>query len=111
MATQLQQAQKGVVTPQMEQVAADEGRTPEEIRQGVAAGHLVIPYNVHRSFRAVGIGAGLRTKVNANIGASGLRNLVEEEITKLAQEELGSSAEPEAQQALQNIMEQIAKIG
>jgi len=83
MATQLDQARKGVVTPQMQQVASDEGRSPEEIRKGVAAGHVVIPYNVHRTFRAVGIGAGLRTKVNANIGASGLRNLVEEEITKL----------------------------
>ncbi len=83
MATQLEQARKGVITSQMQQVASDEGRTPEEICQGVAAGHLVIPYNVHRSFRAVRIGAGLRTKVNANIGASGLRNLVEEEITKL----------------------------
>jgi len=83
MATQLTQAREGVVTPQMQQVADDEGRTPEEVRRGVAAGHVVIPQNVHRSFRAVGIGAGLRTKVNANIGASGLRNLIEEEIVKL----------------------------
>ena len=83
MATQLQLARQGVVTREMQQVADDEGRSPETIRDAVAAGHVVIPHNLHRTFRAVGIGTGLRTKVNANIGASGLRNLVDEEIAKL----------------------------
>jgi phosphomethylpyrimidine synthase len=83
MATQLQIARQGEISDAMRQVAADEGYAPEEIRDRVAAGTVVIPRNRHRSFRAVGIGAGLRTKVNANIGASGLRNLLEEEIDKL----------------------------
>ncbi len=83
MATQLSRARAVETTEQMRQVALDEGYTPEEIRKLVAQGLVVIPYNVHRSFHAVGIGQGLRTKVNANIGASGLRNLEEEELKKL----------------------------
>ncbi len=83
MATQLSRARAGEITAQMREVALDEGYTPEEIRKLVAQGLVVIPYNVHRSFHAVGIGQGLRTKVNANIGASGLRNLEEEELNKL----------------------------
>ncbi|MBU1240704.1 phosphomethylpyrimidine synthase ThiC [Myxococcota bacterium] len=83
MATQLSRAKNGEITQQMIEVAQDEGYTPEEIRDLVAKGLVVIPFNIHRSFRAVGIGQGLRTKVNANIGASGLRNLEEEELKKL----------------------------
>ncbi len=83
MATQLSLARQGEITPQMRQVAEAENCSPEHIRDAVAAGHVVIPYNVHRSFHAVGIGKGLKTKVNANIGASGLRNLEEEELKKL----------------------------
>ncbi len=83
MATQLSMAKQGEITPQMRQVAADEGKTPEEIRDLVARGEVVIPYNRHRNFRAMGIGKGLRTKINANIGASSLRSLEEEELRKL----------------------------
>ena len=83
MATQLSLARLGEITPQMREVAASENLSPEEIRQRVASGEVVIPFNVHRKFKAVGIGRGLRTKVNANIGASGLRNLEEEELKKL----------------------------
>lgn len=83
MATQLERARVGEITDEMRQVASDEGLPPEAILQGVALGEIVIPHSMHRRFRAVGIGRGLRTKVNANIGASGLRNLVEEEIQKL----------------------------
>lgn len=76
-------AKQGEITAQMRQVAADEGKTPEEIRDLVARGEVVIPYNRRRSFHAVGIGRGLRTKINANIGASSLRSLQEEELYKL----------------------------
>lgn len=68
--TQLSQARAGNITAEMEVVAAKEGRTPGEIRQGVAAGEIVIPKNIKRSFSVEGIGRGLRTKVNANIGTS-----------------------------------------
>ncbi|MFP4446596.1 MAG: phosphomethylpyrimidine synthase ThiC [Desulfosudaceae bacterium] len=82
--TQLSQAREGIITGEMEVVAAKEGRTAEEIRQGVAAGHIVIPKNTGRSFAVEGIGRGLRTKVNANIGTSPDRFDLAEERDKLA---------------------------
>ena len=64
-------------------VAEDEGVDPELLRQRVAAGRVVIPQNERRSFHPRGIGAGLRTKVNANIGTSGHHACLEEELEKL----------------------------
>ena len=71
MKTQLELAREGVVTPQMQRVARDEQYAEEEIRDKVAAGEIVILNNPNRpGQRIVGIGAGLRTKVNASIGTS-----------------------------------------
>ena len=70
MKTQIEFARNGIITPQMEVVAEDENLTPEFIRDGIAKGQIVIPYNNVRKPLAVGIGAGLRTKVNASIGTS-----------------------------------------
>lgn len=70
MKTQIEQARDGVVTPQMAAVAADEGLTPEYVREKVAQGRIVIPWNHVRKPRVAGIGEGLRTKVNASIGTS-----------------------------------------
>lgn len=81
--TQLEAARKGLITRQMTEVAEDEGLRPEEIRALVASGEVVIPRNHHHEFRAIGIGKRLRTKVNANIGASNFHQLIEEEIEKL----------------------------
>src|SRR6516164_4783936 len=81
--TQLEAARKGVITPQMDEVATDEGLSPDEVRALVATGEVVIPHNLHHDFRAIGIGRKLRTKVNANIGASNFHQLVEEEVEKL----------------------------
>ena len=81
--TQLEAARKGVITQQMIEVAEDEGLSPEEIRELVATGEVVIPHNQHHDFRAIGIGKRLRTKVNANIGASNFHQLIEEEVEKL----------------------------
>lgn len=66
----LEQAKKGVITEEMKTVAKDEGLTPEFVQRGVAAGRIVIPVTPYRNIRAVGIGEGLRTKVNASIGTS-----------------------------------------
>jgi phosphomethylpyrimidine synthase len=68
--TQLEQARAGVVTPQMAQVAADEALSPEWVRQKVAEGKIVIPWNRLHQPKVAGIGEGLRTKVNASIGTS-----------------------------------------
>ena len=71
MKTQLELAREGVVTPQMEQVAEDEGKQAELIRELVGLGEVVIPVHPNRPDQSViGIGTGLRTKVNASIGTS-----------------------------------------
>ncbi|HIS41140.1 MAG TPA: phosphomethylpyrimidine synthase ThiC [Candidatus Aphodovivens avistercoris] len=70
--TQIDFARAGVVTPQMTEVARKEGRDPEFIRAGVAAGRIAIPANIHHAaLSPEGVGEGLRTKVNVNLGISG----------------------------------------
>ncbi len=69
--TLLEQARKGVVTPDMRKVAKAEGVEPEFIRDGIARGTIVITHNrVRKQVNPLGIGRGLRTKVNANLGTS-----------------------------------------
>jgi len=71
MQTQIEIARQGVISSQMKAVAEDEGFEPEFICQKVAAGEIVIPNNPGRKTqKIVGIGTGLRTKVNASIGTS-----------------------------------------
>lgn len=69
--TQIELAREGVFTDIMKAVAAQENLSEELIRQRVAAGEIVIPCNPNRiKQKVVGIGNGLRTKVNASIGTS-----------------------------------------
>ena len=68
--TQLERAAGGEVTEEIRAVAADEGLDTETVRRRVASGKIVIPANTKRKQNAVGIGKGLRTKVNASIGTS-----------------------------------------
>jgi phosphomethylpyrimidine synthase len=69
--TQLEIARKGNISPQIEAVARVEGLDVEFIRQGLAKGTIVIPANInHRNLIPCGVGTGLSTKVNANIGTS-----------------------------------------
>jgi 5-hydroxybenzimidazole synthase len=71
MKTQIEQARENIITPQMEQVARDEGLPAQLIRERVARGEIVIANNPARPLqKVVGIGTGLRTKVNASIGTS-----------------------------------------
>ena len=81
--TQLLKARDGVITREMVQVAESEGLEPEEIRVRVAEGSVVIPKNKLRSFSPVGVGCGLRTKINANLGTSPKREDIDEELEKL----------------------------
>ncbi|MGN0638921.1 MAG: phosphomethylpyrimidine synthase ThiC [Huintestinicola sp.] len=70
--TQMEAAKKGIVTPEMETVAKKEYALPEEIMRKVAEGSVAIPANInHKSLSPEGIGAGLRTKINVNLGISG----------------------------------------
>ena len=69
--TQLELARKGIVSPQIKHVAEEEGVETDVIMQGLAEGKIIIPANVnHTNLIPCGIGRGLRTKVNANIGTS-----------------------------------------
>jgi len=69
--TQLELAKKSTVSPQMKHVAERESVETSFIVRGVAAGEIIIPANLnHRNLVPCGIGRGLRTKVNANIGTS-----------------------------------------
>ncbi len=70
VATQVEYAKKGVITPQMKEIAAAEGLDAESIRELTAAGRVVIPFNLNHPPKPVGIGLGLRTKINASIGTS-----------------------------------------
>ena len=70
--TQMEAAKKGIITPEMETVASKEYMNPEKLRQLVASGQVAIPCNInHKSISAEGIGSGLRTKINVNLGISG----------------------------------------
>ncbi len=68
--TQIEAARKAVVTPQMKEVAQQEAIPVEVLRERIALGQVVIPANINRPCRTVGIGKGLRTKVNASVGTS-----------------------------------------
>ena len=70
--TQMEAARLGIITPEMEIVAKKEYITPEELRALVAKGEVCIPCNVrHTSISPEGIGKGMRTKINVNLGISG----------------------------------------
>ncbi|NUO17286.1 MAG: phosphomethylpyrimidine synthase ThiC [Planctomycetaceae bacterium] len=83
MPTQLQSAKAGKITEEMAHVAREEELTPEEVRELVASGQLVIPKNVNHHFAPRAIGARTRTKVNANLGISSDHGKLEEELEKL----------------------------
>ncbi|MBM6817566.1 phosphomethylpyrimidine synthase ThiC [Olsenella uli] len=74
LVTQIDYARAGQVTPEMRAVAEAERRDPDLIRAGVAAGRIAIPANVRHLERGLvprGVGEGLSTKVNVNLGISG----------------------------------------
>lgn len=82
--TQLQRALEGEITHQMREVARREGLSAEIIRQRVADGLVVIPCNPnHRGLQPCGIGYGLKTKVNANLGTSPVYPQWEHELIKM----------------------------
>lgn len=71
-ATQMEAAKKGIITPEMEIVSQKERMDLQKLRELVACGQVAIPANIyHTSLSAEGIGTGLRTKINVNLGISG----------------------------------------
>ncbi len=84
MTTQMKQARSGHLTPEMEQVAGQERLSPQVIMEGVGQGTIIILCNrTYPKARFCGIGSGLRTKVNANIGTSKDRPDLDQEMEKL----------------------------
>ena len=86
--TQKSEAQKGNITPEMEAVAHDENINVNKLAKLIADGRVVIPKNINGHSKACGIGDGLKTKINANIGSSSKIDDIELEVNKakLAQE-------------------------
>lgn len=82
--TQMSEARQGHVTEQMRTVAADEDVTVEWLMRQIAKGSVIIPSNQARpqKIHNVGIGHGLKTKVNVNIGTSTLHTDIDEEKIK-----------------------------
>ncbi len=82
--TQMSEAKAGKITDEMRQVAESEGVDVNLILDGIASGEIVIPFNPLKPDKiALGIGKGLRTKVNANIGTSTDQPELENELKKL----------------------------
>ena len=86
--TQLDHARLGHITPQMHRVAQKEKHlTPEQIRDEVAAGRMIIPANrIHLGYSldTMSIGRASLTKINANMGASPVSSSTNEEVEKTA---------------------------
>jgi len=69
--TQMDAARKGIITPEMAIVAKKESMEIDKLCKLVAEGRVVIPANInHKSLDPEGIGQGLRTKINVNLGIS-----------------------------------------
>jgi len=80
----IDQARKSIITPAMREVAAAEEVDERYLCAEIAAGRIIIPHNTRRSrCKAVGIGNGLATKINANIGTSNDCASLDEELEKL----------------------------
>ena len=80
--TQLSEAKLGKITNQIKEVAKSENIDINIIKRRVASGKIVIPYNQIHKPKAIGIGKGLRVKVNANIGTSREHCNIDEELEK-----------------------------
>jgi phosphomethylpyrimidine synthase len=82
--TQLESAGKGVITREMKGAAAAEGVEPEFLRASIEEGTVVlIQSKLRPRIMPMAVGAGLKTKVNANIGSSQDSSDLDSELEKL----------------------------
>jgi Thiamine biosynthesis protein ThiC len=82
--TQIELAKAGITSPEMRRIARCEGVSIDFIRKGLVKGTIVIPKNIgHRLEKPCGIGKGLSTKINANIGTSKDSSGISGEIKKM----------------------------
>lgn len=69
--SQLEYANKGIITPLVKKLSRQEGLSPRQLSQYIKEGKAVIPLNnKHKIKKPCAIGKGLSTKVNANLGTS-----------------------------------------
>lgn len=81
--TRIVQASKGNISEEIKETALSEGISPEQLAEDISGGLAVIPRNSLHSIKPIGIGRGLSTKINANIGTSRDRVSFEDELKKL----------------------------
>jgi phosphomethylpyrimidine synthase len=83
--TQLEYAKNNTLTPEMKRVCRGETLSHKIILEGIKEGKIVIPRNNrHKGIKIIcGIGKGLRTKVNANIGTSTDKTEIDDELRKM----------------------------
>jgi len=81
--TQIEAARKGLTTHELEYVARKENIEADTLREEVAAGRAVILKNTEHDINPIGVGKGLSTKVNANIGTSPDHMILKDELLKL----------------------------
>ncbi len=82
--TQMYYARKGIVTEEMQHVAAREQLATETLREEVARGRMIIPANIHHTgLEPMCIGVASKCKINANIGNSATTSNIDEELGKL----------------------------
>ncbi|EGK8007697.1 phosphomethylpyrimidine synthase ThiC [Campylobacter lari] len=71
MKTQMSYAKEGILTKQMQIVAQKEQVSEDFLLENIACGKIIIPANInHKALDPNGIGYGLKTKVNVNLGVS-----------------------------------------
>ncbi|MEM2508503.1 MAG: phosphomethylpyrimidine synthase ThiC, partial [Candidatus Hadarchaeales archaeon] len=78
----MKDACRGEITEEMKKVAEIEEISPEVLRRRIASGRVIIPKNIIREIEPIGIGEGLKVKVNANVGTSPDYVDLEEELRK-----------------------------
>ena len=82
--SQMHYARQGLVTEEMEHVARREKLSPEQVRDEVARGRMIIPANInHPELEPMCIGVASLCKINANIGNSAVTSNIDEELKKL----------------------------
>jgi phosphomethylpyrimidine synthase len=82
--TQMDAAKKGIITKEMKIVAKNENMSEEQLCKLIAKGTVVIPANKnHMSLKPAGVGEGLKTKINVNLGISQDCPNLEKELDKV----------------------------
>lgn len=80
--TQMESANKGKISQEMEKVAKVENIDVQKLIKRIEKGYIVIPKNIGSESVPIGIGKGLSTKINANLGSSSELEDVQLEVEK-----------------------------